>query len=176
MNRRQWNEGNCKLYPMVKETITEYLKRKTSSHWSSRKNTLSFFLFASKFFRFRTLHSNWVRLNLSTSRFIMFLLFANMIKYHQKLFNPFNIANNNTKSTLKLKRKLDWRLELIAMMQKWNPGIISGFPHISSWSNHKSLFVIKFWSWNFSFSLSSFEANFCSVRNMPDKFRTSCIS
>ena len=27
MNRRQWNGGNCKLYPMVKETITEYLKK-----------------------------------------------------------------------------------------------------------------------------------------------------
>ena len=29
-----------------------------------------------------------------------------MRKYHQKLFNPFNIANNNINSTLKLKRKI----------------------------------------------------------------------
>ena len=29
MNRRQRNEGNRKLYPMVEETITEYLRRET---------------------------------------------------------------------------------------------------------------------------------------------------
>ena len=41
-----------------------------------------------------------------------------------KLFNLFNIANNIIKSTSKLKKKLDWYLELISMMYKWNPGII----------------------------------------------------
>ena len=29
MDRRQWNEWNCKLYPMVEETITEYSRRET---------------------------------------------------------------------------------------------------------------------------------------------------
>ena len=41
----------------------------------------------------------------STFQYIQ--LFANMRKYHKKLFNPFNITNNNINSTLKLKRKLD---------------------------------------------------------------------
>ena len=52
---------------------------------------------------------------------------TNTRKYHLKLFNLFNIANNNINSTFKLKRKLDWRLELISLMEKWNPGIISSF-------------------------------------------------
>ena len=46
---------------------------------------------------------------------IEFNYFANMRKHHQKFFNPFNIANNKN-LTLKLKRKLDWCLELIAVM------------------------------------------------------------
>ena len=29
MNRRQWNEGNCKLYPMVEEMITEHWRKET---------------------------------------------------------------------------------------------------------------------------------------------------
>ena len=37
----------------------------------------------------------------------------------------------------------------------------------------KSVFVIEFESRHFSSSLSSFKANFCSVRNMLDKFHTS---
>ena len=37
----------------------------------------------------------------------------------------------------------------------------------------KSLFVIKFWLWKFSSSLSSSKANFCSARNMLDKFSIS---
>ena len=44
-----------------------------------------------------------------------------------KLFNLFNIANNIIKSTSKLKKKLDWYLELIYVKYKWNPGIISSF-------------------------------------------------
>ena len=52
---------------------------------------------------------------------------ANMTKYHLKLFNLFNIANNNINSTFKLKRKLDWRLELTSVMEKWNPASISSF-------------------------------------------------
>ena len=28
MNRRQWNEGNCKLNHMIEETITEYFRGK----------------------------------------------------------------------------------------------------------------------------------------------------
>ena len=52
---------------------------------------------------------------------------ANMTKYHLKLFNLFNIANNNINSTFKLNRKLDWRLELTSVMEKWNPGSISSF-------------------------------------------------
>ena len=52
---------------------------------------------------------------------------ANMTKYHLKLFNLFNIANNNINSTFKLKRKLDWSLELTSVMEKWNPGSISSF-------------------------------------------------
>ena len=52
---------------------------------------------------------------------------ANMTKYHLKLFNLFNIANNNINSTFKLKRKLDWRLQLTSVMEKWNPGSISSF-------------------------------------------------
>ena len=39
-----------------------------------------------------------------------------MRKYLPKLFSPFNTANNNIKSTFKLKRKLDWCLELISVM------------------------------------------------------------
>ena len=45
-----------------------------------------------------------------------------------KMFNLFNIANNDINSTFKLKRKLDWRLELISVMKKCNPGTISSFP------------------------------------------------
>ena len=44
-----------------------------------------------------------------------------------ELFNLFNMANNIMKSTSKLKKKLDWCLELISVMYKWNPGIISSF-------------------------------------------------
>ena len=45
-----------------------------------------------------------------------------------KMFNLFNIANNDINSTFKLKRKLDWRLDLISVMEKCNPGTISSFP------------------------------------------------
>ena len=41
------------------------------------------------------------------SPFQLIQLFANMRKYHLKLFNPFNIANSNINSTSKVKRKLD---------------------------------------------------------------------
>ena len=37
-------------------------------------------------------------------------------KIPSKIFNLFNIANNNTNSTFKLKRKLEWCLELIPVM------------------------------------------------------------
>ena len=40
---------------------------------------MSFFLFTSKFIRFRILHSDWVRLNLSTSCFIMVCLHGKVI-------------------------------------------------------------------------------------------------
>ena len=43
-------------------------------------------------------------------------------KIPSKTFNLFNIANNSINSTFKLKRKLDWRLELISVMEKWNSG------------------------------------------------------
>ena len=52
---------------------------------------------------------------------------ANMRKYYQKLFNLFNIANNNINSTFKLKTKIYWRLESISVMEKLNPGTISSF-------------------------------------------------
>ena len=42
--------------------------------------------------------------NNSTFQYIQ--RFADMRKYYQKLFNPFNIASNNINSTLKLKRNL----------------------------------------------------------------------
>ena len=37
-------------------------------------------------------------------------------KIPSKIFNLFNIANNNINSTFKLKRKLEWCLELIPVM------------------------------------------------------------
>lgn len=66
-------------------------------------------------------------------------------RYHLKLFNIFK-ANNNINSTLKLKRKLDWSLELIYVvyMYKWNPGIFSRFLQTSLSSNPKSPFIMKF--------------------------------
>ena len=52
------------------------------------------------------------------------LIISKQERNQLKLFNLFNIANNIIKSTSKLKKKLDWYLELISMMYKWNPGII----------------------------------------------------
>ena len=50
--------------------------------------------------------------------------YVNML---QQLHLPVNrIANNNVNST-ELKRKLDWCLELISVMWKWNTGIASSF-------------------------------------------------
>ena len=46
-------------------------------------------------------------------------------KYHLKIKKK--IANNNVNSTFELKRKLDWCLELISVMWKWNTGIASSF-------------------------------------------------
>ena len=43
-------------------------------------------------------------------------IFANTRNYLLKLFNLFNIANNNINSTFKLKRKLDLCFELISVM------------------------------------------------------------
>ena len=52
-------------------------------------------------------------------------LFTNMKEYHPKLYNLFNVAYNNINSTLTLKRKLAWCLELTSVVYKW--GIISRF-------------------------------------------------
>ena len=48
-------------------------------------------------------------------------------KYHLKFLNLSKLANNNVNSTFELKRKLDWCLELISVMWKWNTGIASSF-------------------------------------------------
>ena len=46
----------------------------------------------------------------NNSNFQWLQLMANMRKYHPKLFNLFNVANNNINSTFKLKRKPYWFL------------------------------------------------------------------
>ena len=57
------------------------------------------------------------------SNFQYIQLMANMRKYHLELFN---IADN-INSTFQLKGKLDCCLELVSVIWKWDPGIISSF-------------------------------------------------
>ena len=47
--------------------------------WQKQENTLNVFLFTCKFINFQILHSNWVRLNLFTSCFIMVGLHGKVI-------------------------------------------------------------------------------------------------
>ena len=85
------------------------------------------------------------RVNMSqNSTFQYIQLFATMRKYHLRLFNLFEIANNNINTTFKLKAKLGWCLELISEMYKWNPGYCLKFSTNVCMANPKSLFVIKF--------------------------------
>ena len=59
----------------------------------------------------------------NNSNFQYIQLMANLRKYHLELFN---IADN-INSTFQLKGKFDCCLELVSVIWKWDPGIISSF-------------------------------------------------
>ena len=68
-----------------------------------------------------------------------------MRKYPLKLFNPFIIANNNIYSTLKLKRKLDWCLEMESryhMYLKFSTNVFMVESYVSLC--HQVLLIITF--------------------------------
>ena len=83
-------------------------------------------------------------------------IISNIRKYHLKLFNPFNIANNNINSNSKLKRKLDWflwcknEIQVLAQIFLKTPTLHAVTAEVIELSNRKNLkktlFVSSQWA------------------------------
>ena len=103
-------------------------------------------------------------------------IICKMRKYQLKLFNLFKRANNNINSIFKLKTEKTWLMfgiHLCDIQMKFryylkfstNVFMVESLVSLS----HQVLIIIRY----SSSGLSSFKSNFCSPRNMLDKFRIS---
>ena len=99
----------------------------------------------------------------NNSKFQQIQFRANRRKYHPKLFNLFNIDNSNINSIFKPKGKLDLCLELISVMWKWNPGIISLFflEDIHITCTYTAQFWLIFPNRNYKSRLIEYNLNWC---------------
>ena len=103
-------------------------------------------------------------------------IICKMRKYQLKLFNLFKRANNNINSIFKLKTEKTWLMFGIHFCDiqmkfryylKFSTNVFMVESLVSL--SHQVLIIIRY----SSSSLSSFKSNFCSPRNMLDKFRIS---